>query len=114
MEKFKKLKLVFQTLGDVNRLKIIQMIGEEKRAVSEVTESLGLSQPLISHHLKALKKAQLLESTRQGPFVYYQVKDKRLLNALDLFGEIMHEIDIEMEESFRPMFCHSRWAHRKR
>ncbi len=82
--------LIFQALGDENRLKIIDFIGEEKRSVTEIVTALGLSQPLVSHHLRILREAQILSTTREGPFIYYHIKDQRLHDALKLFIEIFN------------------------
>ena len=65
-----KLQHLFQTLGDANRLKIIKFIGERERSVSEIVEALGLSQPLVSHHLRILRERQILLTKRTGPFIY--------------------------------------------
>jgi len=83
-----RLQAVFQTLGDANRLKIIEFLGEEERSVSEMVAATGLSQPLVSHHLRILREAGIVESQREGPFVYYRIKDRRLLMALKMFSEI--------------------------
>lgn len=89
MDQTKKLQQIFQTLGDANRLEIIRFIGEHERAVGEIVQALRLSQPLVSHHLKVLKESAVLETRRKGPFVYYYLKDKRILHAMALFFEIL-------------------------
>ncbi|UCE20904.1 MAG: helix-turn-helix transcriptional regulator [Candidatus Aminicenantes bacterium] len=107
MDDARKLQFVFQTLGEANRLKIIKFIGEEERSVSEIVDAMKLSQPLVSHHLRALRNAQILEAKRSGPFVYYKLKDKKILDALGLFLEIPSVLrDIKTE---KPMFCCPPW-----
>jgi len=82
------LSKIFQALGDPNRLKIIEFVGDKERSVTEVVGATGLSQPLISHHLRLLREAKILESCRKGPFVYYRLRDQRLLEALKIFWEV--------------------------
>jgi DNA-binding transcriptional ArsR family regulator len=94
MDGANKLQLIFQTLGDANRLRIIHFIGEQERSVSEIVQTLSLSQPLISHHLKVLRENQVLETERKGPFVYYRLKDQKLLEALRLFEEIFNDLNV--------------------
>jgi len=65
-------------LADVNRLRILRALGGGKKAVSALVEELDLSQPLVSHHLKELRRALLVTVDRRGPFVYYQVADQRV------------------------------------
>ncbi|MDP4094954.1 MAG: metalloregulator ArsR/SmtB family transcription factor [Bacillota bacterium] len=102
-----KLQMLFQTLGDSNRLKIIGFIGEKECSVSEIVEATGMSQPLVSHHLRTLRESQVLETKRSGPFVYYRLKDQRLLSALGIFSEIADSI--EDKEVNSTMFCSPQW-----
>ncbi len=106
MEDASKLQLVFHTLGDANRLKIIKFIGGNECSVSQLVEFTGLSQPLVSHHLRALREHEILETNRQGPFIYYKLKDIRLLDVLGLLLEIFRSSDLKYEE---PMFCSPVW-----
>ena len=88
MDEAVKLQKCFQTLADANRLRIIKEIGEREVSVSEIVRNTGLSQPLVSFHLKTLRERNFLETKRQGPFVFYKLKDEKLLPALGLFAEI--------------------------
>ncbi|UCH63702.1 MAG: helix-turn-helix transcriptional regulator [Fidelibacterota bacterium] len=84
----RKLQTLFQQLGDTNRLRIINHIGDKECSVNELVQATGLSQPLVSHHLKTLREGQILETRRKGPFIYHRLKNPRLLDALGLFSEI--------------------------
>lgn len=107
MSDVKKLELLFQTLSEANRLRIINFIQDKERSVTDIVEKTGLSQPLVSHHLKILRETQILKTTRKGPFIYYELKDKRLLDALGIFGEIAYYIsDIKTKNR---MFCCPSW-----
>lgn len=107
MEDVQKLQLLFQTLGDTNRLKIIHFIGEQDRSVSEIVEATGLSQPLVSHHLRTLRESLILETKRSGPFIYYKLRDPRLLSALGIFFEISNSM--EDQKITDTMFCSPQW-----
>ncbi len=76
------LAAAFQTLGDPNRLKILAFIGDRVCSVSEIVEATGLSQPLVSHHLRILRERRLVDTRRQGPFVYYQLHDPGLMEVV--------------------------------
>ncbi|MCE5346709.1 MAG: metalloregulator ArsR/SmtB family transcription factor [Bacteroidales bacterium] len=91
----KKLQLIFQTLSDYNRLGMIQFIGEKERSVGEIVKETKLSQPLVSHHLRVLKNNGILETKRNGPFIFYYIRDKKILDAIDLFSEIFKDSDIK-------------------
>ena len=55
MENIDKLQKFIQTLGDANRLRIIKYIETKERSVSDIVTETGLSQPLVSHHLRKFK-----------------------------------------------------------
>jgi DNA-binding transcriptional ArsR family regulator len=98
MDEAQKLQSVFQTLGEANRLRIIKFIGDQERSVSQIVEETGLSQPLVSHHLRALRESLILDTKRQGPFIYYKLKDAKLLEALGLMLEIFKDSEIDTKE----------------
>jgi DNA-binding transcriptional ArsR family regulator len=71
-----------KSLADENRLRILLCLGNGKKSVSQVVEELGLSQPLISHHLKELRRSLLVTMERRGPFIYYEMSDPRIVDIL--------------------------------
>ena len=77
-----------KALGDANRLRILRYLGEERKSVSALVEQLGLSQPLVSHHLRELRRVLLVKVERQGPFVYYSLSDVQVLNLLQDLEEL--------------------------
>lgn len=63
---------VFRALGDDLRLAILMLIRDQRKlCVYELTTALDSSQPKVSRHLAALKEAGLVETERQGQWVYY-------------------------------------------
>jgi DNA-binding transcriptional ArsR family regulator len=91
MNELETLSALFQTLADVNRLRIIFFLEKEERSVNEVVKALKLSQPLVSHHLKVLKQVSIVQTTRQGPFVLYRLTDSRITASLSNFRRIPWE-----------------------
>ena len=78
-----ELAKVFKALGDPVRLRLMSMIASRGEGgevcVCELTPAFELSQPTISHHLKLLRQAGLIDCERRGTWVYYWV----LPGALD-------------------------------
>ncbi|MFJ3205925.1 ArsR/SmtB family transcription factor [Streptomyces sp. NPDC086989] len=65
---------VFKALGDPVRLRLLSMIASRdggEVCVCELTPAFELSQPTISHHLKLLRQAGLVDCERRGTWVYY-------------------------------------------
>jgi len=104
MEDMAKLQVFFQTLAEANRLRIIKVIGRERCSVSEIVEATGLSQPLVSHHLRLMRDQGVLETQREGPFIYYRLKDDRLLDALGMCAEIAAHFQKDRKIK-RTFFC---------
>jgi DNA-binding transcriptional ArsR family regulator len=71
-----------KSLADENRLRILLCLGNGKKSVSQIVEALELSQPLVSHHLKELRRSLLVTVERRGPFIYYAASDPRIVDIL--------------------------------
>ena len=71
-----QLAVMFKALGDPVRLRLVSLIARHpggEACVCEISVPFGVSQPTISHHLKLLRRAGLLECERRGTWVYYRV-----------------------------------------
>ncbi len=79
---FQSVAFLAKSLSDENRLRILLCISQGKKAVGSIVEELGLSQPLVSHHLKELKRSLLVKIERSGPFIYYELSDPAILGAI--------------------------------
>ncbi|HKO86478.1 MAG TPA: metalloregulator ArsR/SmtB family transcription factor [Actinomycetota bacterium] len=82
---------LFKALADPHRVKIVNLLAtsSEPVCVCEFTGPLGLSQPTVSHHLKKLLEAGLLEREQRGTWAYYSLRRDALgglAAALDLQG----------------------------
>jgi DNA-binding transcriptional ArsR family regulator len=81
-EEFQTVAFLAKSLSDENRLKILFCISRGKKAVGSIVEELNLSQPLVSHHLKELKRSLLVKIERSGPFIYYELSNPAILEAI--------------------------------
>ncbi|MFC9789237.1 ArsR/SmtB family transcription factor [Rhodococcus sp. NPDC127528] len=67
---------MFKALGDPVRLRLLSLIASHaggEACVCDISPAFDLSQPTISHHLKVLREAGLLDCERRGTWVYYWV-----------------------------------------
>ena len=81
-EHFQTVAFLARSLSDENRLRIILCVSCGKKSVTSIVEELGLSHPLVSHHLKELKRSLLVKIERNGPFIYYELADDRILDVV--------------------------------
>jgi ArsR family transcriptional regulator len=65
-QELRELRAFHKALADVNRLRIVQRLAEGEATVTDLIGHVGLSQPLVSHHLKRLRAAGLVQSRRVG------------------------------------------------
>jgi ArsR family transcriptional regulator, arsenate/arsenite/antimonite-responsive transcriptional repressor len=67
---------IFRALGDPVRLRLVSLIGAHQGGeicVCDLTSAFNLTQPTISHHLKVLREAGIIDSERRGTWVYYRL-----------------------------------------
>ena len=72
---------VLGALADPARLRLVSLLAASPNGECcgcDLTEPLGLSQPTVSHHLKVLYEAGLLDRDRRGRWVYYSLRRDRL------------------------------------
>jgi len=84
---------LFRALADPARVKIVNLLArtEQPVCVCEFVPALALSQPTVSHHLKKLVEAGLLEREERGKWAYYSLSDEAIerLAALVDFKEVV-------------------------
>jgi ArsR family transcriptional regulator, lead/cadmium/zinc/bismuth-responsive transcriptional repressor len=73
---------LFRLLGDPTRLRIVLACVNEARAVGAIAEALGLSQSLVSHHLRLLRAARVVRAERAGKQVFYVAADRHISGML--------------------------------
>jgi DNA-binding transcriptional ArsR family regulator len=89
---FQRIAFLAKSLSDENRLKILLAISHGKRAVGSIVDELGLSQPLVSHHLKELKRALLVKVERSGPFIYYELADPAIIEVIQGLNRVAGDL----------------------
>ncbi|MDY0041517.1 MAG: metalloregulator ArsR/SmtB family transcription factor [Desulforhabdus sp.] len=91
-EDYQTVAFLAKSLSDENRLRIILCVSNGKKSVSSIVEELGLSQPLVSHHLKELKRSLLVKIERSGPFIYYELVDPRILDVIRTLSTVATDL----------------------
>jgi DNA-binding transcriptional ArsR family regulator len=65
-DQLRDLKVFHKALADVTRLRIVQLLAGRPRTVNELIAGIGLSQPLVSWHLRRLRNAGIVTTRRTG------------------------------------------------
>ena len=85
-EEAERLASSLKVLADPARLRLLSLIAsqpEGEACVCDLTAPLALKQPTVSHHLRVLHEAGLLDRERRGTWVYYRVLPERLSGLRD-------------------------------
>jgi ArsR family transcriptional regulator len=88
---------VLKAMADPNRLRIFDLLMQGDTCNCELNEKLGLPPNLLSHHLRVLREAGLLDSRRDavdGRWIYYSVNRKAVSRWRAWFGEFFDPVRI--------------------
>jgi ArsR family transcriptional regulator len=96
---------VCSAVADPSRILLLYALAEGPRTVGDLAAAIGASQSAASRHLKTLRERGLVRATRQGPSVEYSLEDARLIQALDLLREIMHDTVARKATLLEPDFA---------
>jgi ArsR family transcriptional regulator len=84
-----RLAAMLKVLGEPARLRLLSLIQAQpghEACVCHLTDALDLSQPTVSHHLRVLFEAGLVDRERRGIWVYYRVVPGALAGVLEALG----------------------------
>ena len=78
---------LFKALADPTRRALFErLIRDGGQTVHALTEGAGVSQPMVSKHLSALKRARLVRNRRKGREMHYQARPEALAPLVDWIG----------------------------
>jgi ArsR family transcriptional regulator len=70
---------VLKALAEPQRWRILEQLATEELCVCHLVEELDLPQPLVSHHLRALREAGLVTRARHSYWTYYRLRPEALV-----------------------------------
>lgn len=82
---------LLKVIAEENRLKILCTLKNGELCVCDIWENLDLSQNLVSHHLKVLREAGLIESRKEGLNVMYSRNEKMVRKFNLLFNNLLQK-----------------------
>ena len=85
---------VLKALADPVRLDICRALAAEELCVCHLTEDLGISQPLLSHHMKVLREAGLVETRRHSYWSYYKLRAGALEHLADELARLSRSAEL--------------------
>ncbi len=83
---------ICEGIGDPQRLRLLYLVADKARNVTDLTQALDISQPTVSHHLRILRERGLVVAERVGTSVYYSLADPRILEAIEILREFVSDL----------------------
>lgn len=84
-----ELASIFKALSDPTRVRLLSLIAGadgDEACICDLTGPVGLSQPTVSHHMKKLTAAGLIEREQRGRWAYYRLTPGALKNLSAALG----------------------------
>jgi ArsR family transcriptional regulator len=87
---WKQIEKISKALGDANRLRILQHISKKGGCgqCAEINDVIELTQPSISHHIKILTEAGIIEPEKEGRNHKYNLNEKLLAEYTEMINNL--------------------------
>jgi ArsR family transcriptional regulator len=95
-------RYICEGVGDPKRLRLLYLVAEAPRNVTQLTEALNVSQPTVSHHLRILRERGLVTTERDGTSIYYSLADARILQAMEMLRGFVADLLAEEAQILNP------------
>jgi ArsR family transcriptional regulator, arsenate/arsenite/antimonite-responsive transcriptional repressor len=89
MEQARQVAPMLKALADPVRLRLLSLVASHEdgeACICELNDAFELSQPTISHHMKVLHQAGLVDRDKRGVWVYYRIRPQALASLGTLIG----------------------------
>jgi len=80
---------IFKALSDTNRLKIFEMLSCCELCACNILEKFNITQPTLSHHMKILCDCGLVNTRKDGKWMYYSLNSTAINNFLSFLNSII-------------------------
>lgn len=81
---------VFKAMGDENRLTILSLLHTGERCACRLQEALNISQPTLSHHMRILLDAGLVNARKDGKWIHYSLSEEGAKEAKELLCSVLN------------------------
>lgn len=86
----KETATIFKALGDENRIKILQLLSTGEKCACHLLEEIDITQPTMSHHMKILCDAGIVNGRKEGKWMHYSISEKGTAFAKQCFDFLLN------------------------
>lgn len=83
-ETLEQIAELFKGFADPTRVRILTLLQQQERCVTDIAEVLALSQSAVSHQLRILKQMHLIKFRREGKNLWYSLADEHVKTILQM------------------------------
>ncbi|MBN1795211.1 MAG: winged helix-turn-helix transcriptional regulator [Sedimentisphaerales bacterium] len=83
---------ITKALSDENRIRALMMLAGGELCVCQIIEMLGLAPSTVSKHMSILRQAGLVETRKEGRWIYYRLADKKALKTSEILGWLQRHL----------------------
>lgn len=91
--KYKMEILAFKALSDNNRLQIIDMLSCGEMCACKILEKFNITQPTLSHHMKVLNEAGLVNLRKNGSWIFYSLNNENIVHVIEFIKSVTSDKD---------------------
>ena len=88
---------IFKALSDENRIRILKMLRSGEKCACKLLEELNISQPTLSHHMKILCDAGIVNGRKEGKWTHYSMCCEGVRRVRDLMKDLLSAGNIPTE-----------------
>lgn len=81
---------IFKAMGDENRITILMLLHTGERCACRLQEALNISQPTLSHHMRILLDANLVNARKDGKWIHYSLSKEGTLAAQQMLFSVLN------------------------
>ncbi|MFC2167931.1 ArsR/SmtB family transcription factor [Acidobacteriota bacterium] len=111
MEKkeFYKLHAEFcKMISNPKRQEILDVLREKENTVNGLVEKTGFSQSNLSQHLAILRSKGIVQTRRDGTYLYYSITNKKIIEAYDLVSQVLRESLASQNKTIKDALNHKK------
>ncbi len=86
---YKQAAQIFKAFADENRIHILKLLCSGEKCACKLLEELQISQPTLSHHMKILCDAGVVEGRREGKWMYYAICCDGVSNVRHMLKQLL-------------------------
>ena len=92
---YRKTAIMFKAFCDENRLQILSILQSGEKCACKLLDVMQITQPTLSHHMKILCDAGVVNGRKEGKWMYYSISEEGLDVVINILGELKKSLGNE-------------------